>query len=321
MAIPYPIMIPTEESKFEYEKPKKFLRIAPLVHTNGSKFSWDFAVEDCYKKIREIGKGSNSSISSAIHEKYGLVIIKEFIDPLDCVDAEYESYLLKMCRNCVSNVYDTWVSRKGTFNIAMEKVECTLYEWLIYSEKKTTNKILIIKNLFKKVRDLHKKVVHFNLKPGNVEILLNFDCKLLDLSLSEKIESLQSEIFIQEHDIGNIEKMSHFYRPSEGFLPLDPLSEKSDIWSIGCILWDILTENPDEPLFSGIELDLNEEYEGLFYKDFILTTGIEYINTLKFERHNTSFEQKMYDTISKCIKHNQHERPTAQELVDDWADW
>jgi serine/threonine protein kinase len=318
MSIPELLMIPTEINTNEK------IKIQREEENEKTKYSWDYAVQDSYKKQNKIAHGSSSIIHLARHYKHRRVVIKEYIDPSRLIDSEYELYLLKMCQDCGPIVYDTWISREGTFNIAMEEMSCTLYDCLVYMEMRMMNKIVFIKNFFKKIRDLHKKVVHFDLKPQNIGILANFECKLLDFGLAEKVESLTDKIFIEEMDYGNIVKMSTFYRPPEGFLPLDPMTEKSDIWSVGCILWDLVSENPDEPLFNGIELDESPDSDpdkgGVFYKDFILKKGIERVNKLK-DGQNTIFIQKMYDTISNCLRYNQNERPSAQELVDDWNEF
>ena len=286
MSIPLPIIIPFEFKETKREKQNEM-----------TKFSWDFAVEDSYQKLSKIARGSKSTIFSAFHIIHGYVVVKEYKD-IDIEYAEYESEMLKVSKDSAPTVYDTWVSRNGTFNIAMEGVSCTLYECMVYLGMKTDEKIVFIKNLFRALRDLHKKVIHFDLKPSHIGILQKFGCKLLDFGLSEHFNVETNET-----------KMSPFYRPPECFYQM-PMSEKSDLWSLGCILWDIASENPDDPLFKDIDSDSSLCVES------ILKKGVERI---KLEK--SPFMQKMYDTISKCLKYNQDERPSAQELMDDWADF
>ena len=99
--------------------------------------------------------------------------------------------------------------------------------------------------LVKGIEYLHQvNIIHRDLKPSN--LLINSDCslKICDLGLARTIEAKDSE----EDQIFTEEVATRWYRAPEVLLGSQSYGPPADVWSIGCILAEMLM---GKPLFPG----------------------------------------------------------------------
>lgn len=88
-------------------------------------------------------------------------------------------------------------------------------------------------------------VIHRDLKPSNILIKAEGDVKIADLGLSRSIDSNddgRDESVLTEYVV------TRYYRAPEVVLTSSRYTFAVDIWSVGCILGEMLTSNP---LFKG----------------------------------------------------------------------
>jgi mitogen-activated protein kinase 15 len=98
-----------------------------------------------------------------------------------------------------------------------------------------THKKFIVYQLACALKYLHSAgVVHRDLKPSNVLINANCDVKLCDLGLSR---SLTSEYF--NRPIMTEFIATRWYRAPEVLLGSRSYSAKSDMWSLGCLIYEL----------------------------------------------------------------------------------
>lgn len=103
----------------------------------------------------------------------------------------------------------------------------------------------IIYQIVKGIKFLHSaQIIHRDLKPSNV--LLNSDChlKICDFGLARSLiaDKEGSDMILTE------EVATRWYRAPEVLLGSQTYEKSADIWSIGCILGEVLL---GKPMFPG----------------------------------------------------------------------
>ena len=115
------------------------------------------------------------------------------------------------------------------------------------------------------------RIVHFDIKPENIGFILKdgeIIIKLFDFGLSETIETIHGSHFQSCIKNNSMVKQTYFYRAFHDINHyIGPLS---DIWSIGCIVFELFTKtllfpevNDDKSLSENIQ-HVNERMDILF---------------------------------------------------------
>ena len=92
--------------------------------------------------------------------------------------------------------------------------------------------INIIKQLCIGIKEIHdKKIIHRDLKPENIFINENMNIKIGDFGISKQFESYKAQI--KKNKFGK----NDYVAPE--ILNNEIYNEKSDIWSLGCILYEL----------------------------------------------------------------------------------
>jgi len=93
-----------------------------------------------------------------------------------------------------------------------------------------------MKGILKGIQAMHSKmIIHRDLKPENILLNKNFDIKIADFGMSRKIQ-----VFSRNRYTLNV--VSQYYRAPEALLK-NQYSFPLDIWAIGCIFYEICTNN------------------------------------------------------------------------------
>ena len=151
-----------------------------------------------------------------------------------------------------------------------------------------TKKLLSILITLKK----EKKLI-MDLRPGTFSLDSNYDVKLIDFGMAVNMENLQNETELKQIRIK--------YSPPEYIL--DNIMDQSyDIYSFGCILIDIFSENLNKiPLNNLLSYDmyLNQIKNGIYHNI------PKEINCL------------LYGVISRCLEDNCENRISIDELKNN----
>lgn len=129
--------------------------------------------------------------------------------------------------------------------LVFEFMEADLHNAIGQKILKDLHNRFILYQILKGMKYLHSaEVIHRDLKPSN--ILINSDChlKICDFGLARSLASdaLEKDVVLTE------EVATRWYRAPEVLLGSQSYAKSADVWSIGCILGELLL---GKPLFPG----------------------------------------------------------------------
>ena len=261
----------TTESKEQEEKNEK---------TQGKKHSFTiskikFTIDEKYEFIKQIGLGSFSAVCSCYDRKDNRnVALKKVTNAFD--DLEDACHILREIKILSFFDHDNIVTlldvpkpdNKLTYNdvyVITDLMETDLHR-VIYSRQELTDEHIqyFIYQILRGTLYFHSaKVIHRDLKPANILANKNCDLKICDFGLdhgkikdddksvqnlidnpSLPIEYSNSVIYEDSKRELNDRNISRWYRAPEAILSPDSYGKPVDIWSIGCILAELLGRQP-----------------------------------------------------------------------------
>lgn len=216
-------------------------------------FNWDAVhISDLdpgalYTLGEKLGDGTTSIVFKATHPIHGNVAVKRFRQEYT-FHAKTELTKLRMVQGHPSftRFYDFWEDR-GYAYIAMELLEGDLF-YLCTEEQMTDQEIsLACIDILSGLNYLHNiGYIHFDLKPENIGYKWDGTrrvYKIIDMGSAYSIHEVQTHSFQDEMNSGTTELTTMQYRPFEA-IRLDRTqqhNEKTDIWSFGCVLYEMWT--------------------------------------------------------------------------------
>jgi len=219
-----------------------------------------FTVDDRYvlSESRILGKGSFGVVTTAFDSVRKIDLAIKRIRPYanDDWDAKHtlrEIRLLKLLGphpNIISLYELSLFLPKTELYMMMELMDCDLHR-VIQSKQSLSEKHhkCFLKQMLEGIKAMHSiGVFHRDLKPGN--ILVSKDCQLriTDFGLARFMDASTRR---GENELNPMTQyvVTRWYRPPELLLaPNLPYGEPVDLWSIGCILAELLRR---KPLFPG----------------------------------------------------------------------
>ncbi|SDU42050.1 serine/threonine-protein kinase [Desulfobacula phenolica] len=161
----------------------------------------------------------------------------------------------------------------------------------------------------------HAKVIHRDLKPGNIMMGLNDDksyfFKITDFGIAKLAEDEFEEAYKDEESITGSQTMLGAipYMAPEMLNGPTNATSSSDIWAVGAMLYKLMTG--EYPFGSGLSAVPK------IYKAQLPTTPItSFRNNAQFK----SLTSKIWDIIKKCMQKDQALRPTADELSSEFSE-
>ena len=258
-----------------------------------------------YELIGVIGKGNFGKISKIIRKSDQKVLIWKELDYGQMSEKEKEqivsevNILRELKHPNIVRYYDRIIDKKQSkIYIIMEYCEGGDLNQLIKRCKKNNEFIAediiwkIFTQLLLAIHAIHNhkegKILHRDIKPSNIFLDKENNIKLGDFGLSREL-STESK-FAYSH-VGT----PYYMSPEQ--IDETKYNEKSDIWSLGCFLYEITTFHPPFEAKNQLMLAMR-------------------IKSGKVEKINSRYSEELWRVITWMLNVNYEKRPSSEELLN-----
>ncbi|KAJ3697163.1 hypothetical protein LUZ61_000868 [Rhynchospora tenuis] len=307
-----------ERDRYELEKGRLIREMKRVRDEDGSRFSNFQILNHRYALLNLLGKGGFSEVYKA----FDLVEYKYVACKLHGLNAQWseekkQNYIRHALREYnihktlvhpnIVRLWDTFEVDHNTFCTVLEycsgkDLDATLKATPVLPEKEAR---IIIVQIFQGLVYLNKRsqrIIHYDLKPGNVLFDEVGVAKVTDFGLSKIVED---DVGSQGMELTSQGAGTYWYLPPECFdLSKTPLiSSKVDVWSAGVMLYQML--------FGRRPFGHDQTQERILREDTI-------INARRVEfpsKPVVSNEAK--ELIRKCLTYNQADRPDVLTIAQD----
>nr|ARR97155.1 p38 mitogen-activated protein kinase [Haliotis discus discus] len=216
-------------------------------HTELVNTLWE--VPNKYKKLNPIGTGAYGQVCSATDTTTNKqVAIKKLARPFQTETHAKRAYReIRMLRHfhheniiCLQDLFtpDQTYDRFGDVYLVLPYMDTDLHEILKLQALSNDHIQFMLYQILRGLKYIHSAgIIHRDLKPNNIGVNQNSDIKILDFGLARSSA---------EEMTGYV--VCRWYRAPEIMLNWMHYNQKVDIWSVGCILAEMITRRP---LFKG----------------------------------------------------------------------
>ncbi|XP_059430669.1 serine/threonine-protein kinase TOUSLED [Corylus avellana] len=311
-------VIMRERDRYELEKGRLIREMKRIRDEDGSRFNNFQILNHRYALLNLLGKGGFSEVYKA----YDLVEHRYVACKLHGLNAQWseekkQSYIRHAIREYnihktlvhhhIVRLWDTFEIDQNTFGTVLEycsgkDLDAVLKATPVLPEREAR---IIIVQIFQGLVYLNKrtlKIIHYDLKPGNVLIDEFGVAKVTDFGLSKIVED---DVGSQGMELTSQGAGTYWYLPPECFeLSKTPLiSSKVDVWSAGILFYQML--------FGRRPFGHDQTQERILREDTIIKA-----RKVDFpSRPAVSNEAK--ELIRRCLTYNQAERPDVLTIAQD----
>ena len=252
-----------------------------------------------FKILSKIGEGSYSTVLKVQRIEDGNIYALKRVKFYKLSEKEKENALNEIRilasvknKNVISYKEAFFIEKDSSLGIVMEYADNGDLFQLITERKKTKNyfteqevwKILI--QLLNGLKALHDfKILHRDIKSANVFLFKGGVCKLGDLNVSK----------VARKGLGYTQTGTPYYASPEVWEE-KPYDSKSDVWSLGCVIYEMITLRPPFQAKSMEEL----------YKKVMRGN---------YPRIPSRYSEDLSDTIKLMIQVEAGARPSCEELL------
>ncbi|KAK9456451.1 kinase-like domain-containing protein [Dipodascopsis uninucleata] len=296
---------------------------------NSRKFS--FNVSDNYEILDVIGEGAYGVVCSAVHVPTGHKVAIKKITPFDhsmfCLRTLREMKLLKYFHHeNIISILDIQrpidIESFTEVYLIQELMETDMHRVIRTQTLSDDHCQYFIYQTLRALKAMHSaNVLHRDLKPSNLLLNANCDLKVCDFGLARSAASVDdNQGFMTEY------VATRWYRAPEIMLTFKEYTKAIDMWSVGCILAEMLS---GKPLFPGKDyhhqltliLDVLGTPTMEDYYAVKSTRAREYIRSLPFKKR-VSFSTMFPDTnplaidlLEKLLTFNPAKRISVEDAL------
>ena len=284
-----------------------------------------------YELIQKLGKGAYGIVWKALDRKYKqIVALKKVFDAFhNATDAQrtYREVMFLQELNGHENIIRLRNIIKAENNkdlyLVFDHMEADLHHVIRAGILEEIHKQYVIYQLLKGMKYIHSAgLIHRDLKPAN--ILINSDCqiKIGDFGLARSVNSSGDDTNIKLTDY----VATRWYRAPEILLGSTKYSKAVDMWSIGCILGELIvgkaifqgtsTLNQIEKVLELIGKPKTEDIEAVDSPH--AATILSSINVTKkksFQSFFANASETALDFLRKLLVFNPNHRLTIEEAL------
>uniref|UniRef100_A0A0E0KJ19 Protein kinase domain-containing protein n=1 Tax=Oryza punctata TaxID=4537 RepID=A0A0E0KJ19_ORYPU len=307
-----------ERDRYELEKGRLIREMKRLRDEDGSRFNNFQILHNRYALLNLLGKGGFSEVYKA----FDLVEYKYVACKLHGLNAQWseekkQSYIRHAIREYnihktlvhpnIVRLWDIFEIDHNTFCTVLEycsgkDLDAVLKATPILPEKEAR---IIIVQIFQGLVYLNKrtqKIIHYDLKPGNVLFDEVGVAKVTDFGLSKIVED---DVGSQGMELTSQGAGTYWYLPPECFdLSKTPfISSKVDVWSAGVMFYQML--------FGRRPFGHDQTQERILREDTI-------INARRVEfPSKPAVSNEARELIRRCLTYNQAERPDVLTIAQE----
>ncbi|KAJ0716940.1 putative protein kinase TLK family [Helianthus annuus] len=307
-----------ERDRYELEKGRLIREMKRLRDEDGSRFNNYQILNHRYALLNLLGKGGFSEVYKAFDlVEYRYVACKLHGLNANWSEDKKQSYIRHAIREYnihktlvhhhIVRLWDIFEIDQNTFCTILEycsgkDLDAVLKATPILPEKEAR---IIIFQIFQGLIYLNKRnqrIIHYDLKPGNVLFDEFGVAKVTDFGLSKIVED---DVGSQGMELTSQGAGTYWYLPPECFelskIPL--ISSKVDVWSAGILLYQML--------FGRRPFGHDQTQERILREDTIIKARkVEFPS-----RPSVSNEAKEF--IRRCLTYNQEDRPDVLTIAQD----
>jgi len=213
----------------------------------------EFWVGPRYKQLRYLGEGAYGVVAEAqdtkTNEKVAIKKISPFEHQTYCQRTLREiRILLSLKHENIIDIRDFLCEQKVSslkdIYIVQSLMECDLHK-LLRSQKLSSDHICyFLYQILRGLKYIHSaNVLHRDLKPSNILLNSNCDLKICDFGLARVSDPSQDHTGLLTEYVA-----TRWYRAPEVMLNAKGYSQALDVWSVGCILGEMIN---NKPMFPG----------------------------------------------------------------------
>lgn len=291
-----------------------------------------FNVSDHYRVLEVVGEGAYGVVCLAVHLPLQTRVAIKKIQPFDramlCLRTLRELKLLNHFQHeNIIGVLD--IQRPALYElfneiyVVQELMETDLHR-VIHTQTLTDDHCqYFIYQTLRALKAMHSaRVLHRDLKPSNLLLNANCDLKVCDFGLARLVA-------LQEDNFGFMTEYvaTRWYRAPEIMLTFQEYTTAIDVWSVGCILAEMLRA---KPLFPGRDyhnqlwliMDVLGTPSSEDYYNIKLKRAREYIRSLPFRKKAPlaslfppETNPQAVDLMERLLTFNPQKRITVEEAL------